>query len=1022
MRVAVRSSSMEPALRQAFQSSWEQYLAGLEGETRLLKAWDLVVLTASCEEQAEAYRAQIESRRQVHHLPSQTRYLVIADPEGKRIGSGGATLHVLRELTRQVGGSDALRQERILIIHSGGDSRRLPHCSATGKLFARIPHELPDGRPSSLFDEFMVALSGLPSRVPCGVLLASGDTLILFDHLQLAFERPGVVGVAALAPAELGTHHGVYVQDDGGYAVDKFLHKPSEVVLQREGALIADKQVLIDTGLVWFDWPTCAKLLDLEQALHAEIHQGLAINLYGDLLAPLATSTERELYLGDASDGPATPALQAARERIWELLRGTLFGVERLQPAQFMHFGTTGELVDLLLRGAHELRDCGWHGHAASWLPKARAHDEPGFVAAASYLSRAVVRDGGVVCICDSHVEGTLRFEGSGLLVDVHLARERLDIPHNTVVHQLPLNDGRYVTRVYGLNDNPKEGYASGAFCGLPWQRWLTLTGIAADELWPDTIAADGRTLWNACLYPVCDDREASLDQALWLASPESATPESISAWRQALRMSLAESVAQADIWRVIANSAATQDQVRVWRFLDGVQQERPAAEVAPMLATQVDGHQRLRLVADYLEKAIDPWLPIRGYRALEVASRDASWGDRAFSALARLVRAHTPHSGFHESTLATAGQAPREAQVRAAARIDFGGGWTDTPPYCLERGGTVLNAAVELDGKLPIIARAERIAEPYIALENHDIDAAIRPRYAGDILDFADPGDPFALHKAALVFRGVIPPDTPYDAPIDKLCRTVGSGLRLTTETRIPRGSGLGTSSILAGAILKALANVLGQTPSDELLYDEALCVEQMITTGGGWQDQIGGLAPGIKLLTSTPGLPQRVQVTPVPISAALIRELDERLVLIYTGQRRLAKDLLRRVMGRWMARDPEMVACMGAIAELALEMRRRFVASDLDGLGALLSEHWEVLKRMDPGCSNPFIDELWGTLSPYIAGGKLAGAGGGGFAMAVLRSGEERAAVQQALTARYGAGAVWLWPCTLALSGGGA
>jgi len=686
-----------------------------------------------------------------------------------------------------------------------------------------------------------------------------------------------------------------------------------------------------------------------------------------------------------------------------------------------MHFGTTAELVDLLFRGVHELCDCGWHRHAASWLPKAKAHDEPGFVATASYLSKTVRTDGGVVSICDSHVEGALRFEGSGLLVDVRTARERLDLPHNTVVHQLPLNDGRYVTRVYGLGDNPKESYASGGFCGLPWERWLALSGITVDELWPSAKAPVERTLWHARLYPVCADRETSLDRSLWLASPESAGPEAIAAWRQSLRMSLAESFAQADVGRVIADSAAIQDQVRVWRFLDGVQQERPAAEVAPTLAIGADGHQRLRLVADCLENAIDPWLPIRGYRALEVASRDACWGDRAFSALARLVRAHTPHNGFHESTLATASQAPYETEVRAAARIDFGGGWTDTPPYCLERGGTVLNAAVELHGELPIIARAERIAEPFIALQNRDIDAAIQPRYAGDVLGFADPGDPFALHKASLVFRGVIPADTPYDAPIDELCRRAGSGLRLTTETRIPRGSGLGTSSILAGAILKALANVLGQTPSNELLYDEVLCVEQMITTGGGWQDQIGGLAPGIKLLTSTPGLPQRVQVAPVPVSDALSSEFYERLVLIYTGQRRLAKDLLRRVMGRWMAREPEMIASMGAIADLALQMRERLVACDLDGFGALLSEHWQVLKRMDPGCSNPFIDDLWATLSPYIAGGKLAGAGGGGFAMAVLGSGQERASVQQALSVRYGADAVRLWPCTLAVGSTG-
>ena len=88
---------------------------------------------------------------------------------------------------------------RVLIIHSGGDSKRLPHCSAMGKLFARVPRRLPDGRASTVFDEFLISLSGLAAELPPGVLVASGDVLLVFDHLQLAFQRGGVIGVAAAA-------------------------------------------------------------------------------------------------------------------------------------------------------------------------------------------------------------------------------------------------------------------------------------------------------------------------------------------------------------------------------------------------------------------------------------------------------------------------------------------------------------------------------------------------------------------------------------------------------------------------------------------------------------------------------------------------------------------------------------------------------------------------------------------------------------------------------------------------------
>ncbi len=196
--------------------------------------------------------------------PLNTRFLVIADPDGQRIGSGGATLRVLAQLARE---DDTLTSKRILIIHSGGDSRRLPHCSATGKLFARVPRVLPDGRASTVFDEFLIGLSGLSSAsLPPGVLVASGDVLLVFDHLQISFQRGGVIGVAAAAPVEMGLRHGVYVHGDSTHRVRAYLHKPSAEELTHWNAIHPDGTVQIDTGLVWLDAATALKYAALIQA------------------------------------------------------------------------------------------------------------------------------------------------------------------------------------------------------------------------------------------------------------------------------------------------------------------------------------------------------------------------------------------------------------------------------------------------------------------------------------------------------------------------------------------------------------------------------------------------------------------------------------------------------------------------------------------------------------------------------------------------------------------------------------
>jgi fucokinase len=218
-----------------------------------------------------------------------------------------------------------------------------------------------------------------------------------------------------------------------------------------------------------------------------------------------------------------------------------------------------------------------------------------------------------------------------------------------------------------------------------------------------------------------------------------------------------------------------------------------------------------------------------------------------------------------------------------------------------------------------------------------------------------------------------------------------------------------------MAGAVLAALAHWSGVELSQAQLFDEVLCLEQMLTTGGGWQDQVGGLTGGIKLVTTGPGLPQAIHVTPVALSPQTANGLAERLLLVYTGQQRLAKNLLRNVMSRWMARDPEMVWIQGELARLALAMQRALATDELAEFGRLLTEHWALNKRMDPGCTNPFIDDLFAVMEPFIWGAKLAGAGGGGYAIVITRdelAGRDLAAT---LAARYPGTPVAVWPCAI-------
>jgi fucokinase len=893
----------------------------------------------------------------------------------------------------------------------------------TGKLFARIPSILPDGRPSTIFDSFLITLSALADEMPPGVLIASGDVLLIFDYLQLSFRRRGVVGVAAAAPAEIGTRHGVYVIDDV-HRLRAYLHKPPLEQLRAWDACAPDGTVAIDTGLVWLDAPTVLEFLSLAReeeiaALCGEqspTHIAVGLNLYGDLLMPLAGSTTLDAYLADTSDGPDTPSVKAARRVIWEHLRQVPFTVERLQPAVFVHFGTSREYWEMVANSPSLTRTCDWSRHTAAWIAPAASGDGDrlALINAVVEGNLAVSSEPGLVT--DSCLLGPLNLRGPALIANLRTGQP-LTLEADTVLQQVPV-DGGIVTRVYGLHDNPKHVWDTQAasFMNRPWQEWLRQASIEPHVLWPG-LAAVEHTLWNARLYPVNADREKSLELALPLQDPVEAPPRWRGEWEKSERLSLAESFARADGERLLADVVAVEDLVAARQFHSALEAEQPAAEARALLgSSQQMITRRAARVAEWLSDA-DPVLRLRGYKALAEATGDPSWEDQAFATLAAMIQrdvSASRQSVSMPSDTERAIPAGESVRVKAAARIDFGGGWTDTPPYSIERGGTVLNGSIMLHGGYPIIAEAERLSEPRIVLKSRDIDATIEPMDVGDVLAYASPADPFALLKAALVLRGIVPADADRDQPLVDTLRVLG-GVRLSTQTTIPRGSGLGTSSILAGAVLTCLARSQGIHLTQVRLFDEVLCLEQMLTTGGGWQDQVGGLVGGIKLVTTEPGLPQRIHVEPVDLSSALQAELADRLMLVYTGQQRLAKDLLRAVMGRWMARDPEMVEIQQEITRLAVAMRDALLFGDLGRFGALLGEHWALNKRMDPGCTNPFINDLFELMAPYIHGGKLAGAGGGGFAMVIARDRESARALSTKLERVYHGTSVAVWPCAV-------
>lgn len=275
------------------------------------------------------------------------------------------------------------------------------------------------------------------------------------------------------------------------------------------------------------------------------------------------------------------------------------------------------------------------------------------------------------------------------------------------------------------------------------------------------------------------------------------------------------------------------------------------------------------------------------------------------------------------------------------------------------------------------------------------------------------DPYDSFALQKACLLSCGIIPKE---GGNLQNILSRLGGGFLMQSEvTGVPKGSGLGTSSILSAACVKAVFEFMDIDHSEDDLYNHVLAMEQIMSTGGGWQDQVGGVTPGIKLIKSLQGIKQQLNVEHLQLSTETIKELNERFCLIYTGQRRLARNLLRDVVGRFVGNEPDSVYALNEIQRVAMLMRFELERGNVDEFAKLLNAHWELSKKIDAGSTNTLIDQIFYCIEDLIDAKMVCGAGGGGFLQVILKKGVSKSDVHERIKEIFEDFDVDVWECEL-------
>ena len=294
----------------------------------------------------------------------------------------------------------------------------------------------------------------------------------------------------------------------------------------------------------------------------------------------------------------------------------------------------------------------------------------------------------------------------------------------------------------------------------------------------------------------------------------------------------------------------------------------------------------------------------------------------------------------------------------RAPLRISLGGGGTDLPSYYLHHEGFVLAGAID----------------KYVYMLIHDIfQRRYRMKYSA-IEEVDTPGE--IQHP---ILREVL------------VRHWKGEPLEIASVADVPAGTGMGSSGAFTVCLLRGLAYARRTTIAPGPLAEAACEIEiDVLHEPVGKQDQYVAAHGGICAYFF--GRDGSVKVEPLALDASTLRHLKDQLLLFYTGVERSASQMLSDQDRRSLSGDVEMIENLHLTKELGWKSRDLLVAGDIEGFADLMHEHWMHKRERSPGMANERIDSLYDVARKSgVIGGKLVGAGGGGFLLVYSARPEE-------------------------------
>jgi galactokinase/mevalonate kinase-like predicted kinase len=855
---------------------------------------------------------------------SQDEYFCTCDPVGHRLGSGGGTAWLLQEAYRsqesgvrgqesEVGSQEFeawLAKEKRILIHAGGQSKRLPSYAVSGKVLMPLPvfrwergQKLSQDLMSVQLPLYEKMMAAAPENLH--TMVVSGDVLIRTTQPLQPIPDADVVCYGLWLDASVAKNHGVFVSDRRTPSVLKqMLQKPS---VQTLSELQKDHFYLTDIG-VWLLSDKAVALL-MKRSMVSQSNP----SRLSRLSRPSSPSSfkEYDLYseFGCAlGTDPSKPDDEISSLKV---------AILPLAGGEFYHFGTSREMISSTLRLQNLVND-------QREIMHIDRKPHPSIFVQNSVTKIPFTEENTNVWVENSYIGPRWQLTHDHVITGVPENDWEIRLEPGDCIDVVPVGENDYEVRRYRI-DEP-----------------LNSNEVAE----------------RANLKRLFEQRRKYRKEN-WLALAKN--------WRHSVfyQLDLAD-----------AAEAFEKEQIPL---------PEPLGEDAPLM-TRIhnamflgDSEKAFALLREGLCKYADTDLQ---QPSLCVADDQIVWG-------------------------------------RSPVRIDIAGGWTDTPPYCLMEGGNVINFAIELNGQPPLQAYVKPSKEPRIVLRSIDLGAMEMIETNEQLMDFMHVGSPFSIPKAALVLAGfgqkvgiglngqtrtmhsqeVRESPCSSAANLKSQLEAFGAGIELTLLSAIPAGSGLGTSSILASTVLGALNDFCGLGWDKNEIGRRTLMLEQMLTTGGGWQDQFGGVLGGVKLLQTGRGFDQSPQVRWLPNDLWTQPEYRACHLLYYTGITRTAKSILAEIVRRMFLNHHAELSMLREMKAHTMEMYEAIQRNDFLQMGQLVRKTWQQNQALDSGTNPSEVAALTSLIDDLCLGYKLPGAGGGGYLYMIAKDPEAAARIKQIL-----------------------